>query len=52
MSVVPCVCGTPPQGGSRKVVIVGAGDVGATFAYALLQSGMAQSIVLIDARTE
>jgi L-lactate dehydrogenase len=36
----------------RKVVIVGAGDVGASFAYALLQSGMAESIVLIDARHE
>ncbi|MFH0922322.1 MAG: L-lactate dehydrogenase [Fibrobacterota bacterium] len=37
---------------SRKVVIVGAGDVGASFAYALLQSGTAESIVLIDARPE
>ena len=27
---------------SRKVVIVGAGDVGASFAYALLQSGTAE----------
>ena len=36
----------------RKVVIVGAGDVGASFAYALLQSGTAESIVLIDARHE
>ena len=34
----------------RKVVIVGAGDVGATFAYALLRSGTAESIVLIDSR--
>lgn len=41
------VCGIPP-----KVVIVGAGDVGATFAYALLQSGMARDIVLLDARPE
>jgi L-lactate dehydrogenase len=40
------------QCNSRKVVIVGAGDVGASFAYALLQSGIAESIVLIDARTE
>ena len=40
----PCV--------SRKVVIVGSGDVGASFAYALLQSGTAESIVLIDARQE
>jgi L-lactate dehydrogenase len=37
---------------SRKVVIVGAGDVGASFAYALLQSGTAESIVLIDARQD
>ncbi len=34
----------------RKTVIVGAGDVGAAFAYALLQSGTAESIVLVDAR--
>lgn len=33
---------------SRKVVIVGAGSVGATFAYALAQSGLAREIVLID----
>ena len=39
-------------GNSRKVVIVGSGDVGASFAYALLQSGSAQSIVLIDSRKE
>ena len=32
----------------RKVVVVGAGDVGATFAYALAQSGEANEIVLID----
>lgn len=37
---------------SRKVVIVGSGDVGASFAYALLQSGTAESIVLVDARRE
>lgn len=36
----------------RKVVIVGTGDVGASFAYALLQSGTAESIVLVDARRE
>lgn len=35
---------------ARKVVVVGAGDVGATFAYALLQSGTAESIILVDAR--
>ena len=33
---------------SRKVVIVGAGAVGSTFAYALAQDGAADSICLID----
>ena len=33
----------------RKVAIVGAGSVGATFAYALAQSGLADEIVLCDA---
>jgi len=33
---------------SRKVTIVGAGAVGATFAYALVQSGHADEIVLTD----
>ncbi len=37
---------------TRKVVIVGAGDVGASFAYALLQSGTAESIVLVDSNRE
>lgn len=32
----------------RKVVVVGAGSVGATFCYALAQSGLADDIVLID----
>ena len=32
----------------RKVVIVGAGAVGSTFAYALAQSGLPDEIVLID----
>jgi len=32
----------------RKVVITGAGAVGATFAFALAQSGVADEIVLID----
>ena len=32
----------------RKVVIVGAGAVGSTFAYALAQSGLADEIALID----
>jgi L-lactate dehydrogenase len=43
---------TEKQGQPRKVAIVGAGDVGASFAYALLQNGAAESIVLIDARQE
>lgn len=33
---------------SRKVVITGAGDVGASFAYALVQAGLAEEIALID----
>jgi L-lactate dehydrogenase len=33
---------------NRKVVIVGAGSVGATYAYALAQSGLANEIVLFD----
>lgn len=33
---------------ARKVVIIGAGAVGATFAYALAQSGVADEIVLTD----
>jgi L-lactate dehydrogenase len=32
----------------RKVVIVGAGAVGSTFAYSLAQSGLADQIVLLD----
>jgi L-lactate dehydrogenase len=32
----------------RKVVIIGAGDVGATYAYALAQSGLADEIAIID----
>jgi len=32
----------------RKVVIVGAGSVGATYCYSLAQSGLADEIVLID----
>jgi L-lactate dehydrogenase len=37
---------------SRKVVIVGAGAVGATFAYALAQSGLADEIALLDVNQE
>ena len=32
----------------RKVCIIGAGNVGSTFAYTLMQSGLAREIVLID----
>jgi L-lactate dehydrogenase len=44
--------GEKEQCNPRKVVIVGAGDVGTFFAYALLQSGTAESTVLIDKRYE
>lgn len=37
---------------TRKVVIVGAGDVGSTFAYALALNGVAESICLIDKNRE
>jgi L-lactate dehydrogenase len=36
------------EGGGRKVVIVGAGAVGSTFAYTLMRSGLAQEIVIVD----
>jgi len=36
----------------RKVVVVGAGSVGATYCYALAQSGLASEIVLIDRNEE
>lgn len=38
--------------GNRKVVVVGAGQVGAAFAYALAQSGRAEEIVLVDANAD
>ena len=37
---------------ARKVVIVGAGDVGASFAYALAPSGLAETIALVDLNTD
>jgi len=37
---------------SRKVVVVGAGAVGSTFAYALAQKGLADEIDLIDANRD
>jgi L-lactate dehydrogenase len=36
----------------RKVVVVGAGSVGATYCYALAQSGLADEIFLIDRNEE
>jgi L-lactate dehydrogenase len=33
---------------TSKVVVVGAGSVGATYAYAMLQNGVAREIVLLD----
>jgi len=36
----------------RKVVVVGAGSVGATYCYALAQTGLADEIVLIDRNQE
>ncbi len=36
----------------RKVVVVGAGAVGATFCYALAQSGIADEITLIDQNSD
>jgi L-lactate dehydrogenase len=35
--------------GTTRIAVVGAGHVGATFAYALLLSGLAAEIVLVDA---
>lgn len=37
---------------ARKVVVVGAGHVGATFAYSLAQSGVADEIAMVDLNTE
>jgi L-lactate dehydrogenase len=37
---------------ARKVVIVGAGAVGSTFAYALAQSGLSDEIALLDINQE
>jgi len=36
------------SGQRRKVVVVGAGSVGATYCYSLAQSGLADDIVLLD----
>jgi L-lactate dehydrogenase len=37
---------------TSKVVVVGAGSVGATYAYAMMQSGQAREIVLVDVDRE
>ena len=37
---------------SRKVVVVGAGAVGSTFAYAMAQKGLAEEIILLDANPD
>jgi len=39
---------TPPRGWSPRVAIVGTGFVGSTAAYALLMSGVATEIVMVD----
>lgn len=39
-------------GTSRKIVVVGTGQVGATFAFALMTTGMASEIVLINRNRE
>jgi L-lactate dehydrogenase len=41
-----------PSEKHRRVVVVGAGSVGATYCYALAQSGLADEIVLIDRNVE
>lgn len=41
-----------PPWEARKVVIVGAGAVGSTFAYALTQSGVADEIAIVDNNTD
>ncbi|MBN1848131.1 MAG: L-lactate dehydrogenase [Deltaproteobacteria bacterium] len=37
---------------TRKVVVVGAGQVGATFSFALMSSGLASHIILVDIHPE
>ena len=37
---------------SRKVVVVGAGAVGSSFAFALAQSGVAEEIAIVDVNTD
>jgi len=40
------------QNKSRKVVVIGVGFVGTTYIYALMKSGLASEIVLIDKNTD
>lgn len=51
-SGVPASPGHPPPLHSMRVAVIGAGHVGATFAYALLLRGLASEIVLVDANRE
>jgi threonine dehydrogenase-like Zn-dependent dehydrogenase len=44
--------GSAQRGHATRVAVVGAGNVGASFAYALLLSGLAAEIVLIDLNRE
>src|SRR5437868_15437295 len=44
--------GSSEFAGPARVAVVGVGNVGASFAYALLLSGLAAEIVLIDANRE
>ena len=37
---------------ARKVGVIGMGQVGSSFAYALIQRGIATELVLVDANTE
>jgi L-lactate dehydrogenase len=39
----------PPESRPARIAVIGTGHVGSTFAYALLMSGLAAEIVLIDA---
>lgn len=43
---------TNENGHSRKVGLVGTGLVGSSFAYALMQQGIAEELVLVDANAE
>jgi L-lactate dehydrogenase len=41
-----------PEGQTTRIAVVGTGHVGATFAYALLLSGLAAEIVLLNRTRE